>query len=60
MEKSTLRTIESIKNGMSSLSVVPITVDNLKIYLSLKSSDALPLLESLKIPYPRILESAHT
>ncbi len=60
MEKSTGRTIESIRRDLNSLDVVPITLGTREIYVSSDSPEASYLLKSLKIRYPRIHESAHT
>ena len=60
MEKSTGRSIESIRRDLNRLDVVPVTVENRKFYVSSDSPEASSILKSLKIPYPRIHESAHT
>ena len=60
MEKSTGRSIESIRKDLNRLDVVPVTVENMKFYVSSDSPEASSILKSLKIPYPRIHESAHT
>ena len=60
MERSTGRTIESIRKDLNCLDVVPITVENRKIYVSSDSPEESSLLKGLKIPYPRIHESAYT
>ncbi len=60
MEKSTGRSIESIRKDLNCLDVVPVTVENRKFYVSSDSPEVSSILKSLKIPYPRIHESAHT
>ena len=60
MEKLTGRTIDSISRSLNYLDVVPITVGNRELYISSESIEALDVLKSLGIPYPRIRECAHT
>ncbi|MCW6169290.1 MAG: transposase [Thermoplasmatales archaeon] len=60
MEKSTGKSIKSIRKDLNCLDIVPLTVENRRIYVSSDSPEASSLLKSLKIPYPRIHESAHT
>ncbi|MCL4480328.1 MAG: transposase [Candidatus Thermoplasmatota archaeon] len=60
MEKSTGKSIESIREDLNCLDVVPVTAEDRKYYVSSDSPEASSLLKSLKIPYPRIHESAHT
>ena len=60
MEKSTGKTIESIRNSLNSLDVVPVNVDTRNIYISSESREASHILKTLGLPYPRIRECAHT
>ena len=60
MEKRTGKTIESIRNSLNSLDVVPVNVDTRNIYISSESREASHILKTLGLPYPRIRECAHT
>ncbi len=60
MEKQTGRTIESMTRDLDYLDVVPIHVEDRLVFVSSDSSRAAGILKILGVPYPRILESAHT
>ncbi|EQB70988.1 MAG: hypothetical protein AMDU4_FER2C00207G0004 [Ferroplasma sp. Type II] len=46
--------------SLNYLDVVPITVGNRELYISLESIEALDVLKIRGISYPRIRECAHT
>ena len=60
MEKQTGRTIESITRDLDYLDDVPIHVDDRLVFVSSDNSRASDILKILGVPYPKILESAHT
>ena len=60
MENPAKRTIESITRDLDYPDVVPIHVEDRLVFVSSDSSRAAGILKILGVPYPRILESAHT
>ena len=60
MEKQTGRTIESITRDPDYLDVVPIHVEDRLVFVSSDNIRAAGILKILGVPYPKILESAHT
>ncbi len=60
MEKKAGRTIESITRDLDYLDVVPIHLEDRLVYVSSYNRRASDTLKTLGVPYPKILESAHT
>lgn len=60
MEKQTGMTIRSITRDLDYLDVTPIKVEDRLVYVSSDDRRASDILKVLGIPYPKILECAHT
>jgi transposase len=60
IEKSTGMTIKRIVTDLDFLDVVPFTIGKRNMYISSNSSESSNILKILKLPYPKIRESADT